>query len=114
MGLTKPNPLVAITGQIGDLYIAKQGDKYYVKRMPTREPHPATEAQKPGQQNLAAANRYWRSVKTQPELKAVYVLAGRLRSKRAVDVAKSDFMNPPAVTKIDLTGYLGAPAGTIR
>ena len=115
MAYLKSNPLVGeLRGKIGDLTITKYGDKYVVKKLPERKHRLPTTAQVPVRQNLVNANAYWRRVKAQPDLKAVYVLAARLQNKRAIDLAKSDFLNAPVVTDIDLSGYIGQPAGIIR
>jgi hypothetical protein len=115
MAYVKANPLLGeLRGKIGDLTITKYGDKYIIKKLPERKHRPPTQAQMPVRQNLVNANDYWRRVKAQPELKAVYVLAARVQRKRAIDLAKSDFLNAPTVTDIDLSGYIGQPAGVIR
>jgi hypothetical protein len=115
MAVITPNPLVeTIKGKFGGMYVAKCGDKLVLKRHPTREPKPATEAQKPGRERLICANAYWRRVKTDPALRLAYTMAGKARGKRPNDLATADFMNAPTVTDIDATGYSGQPAGVIR
>ena len=114
MGSAAPNPLVELRGKIGKLSIAKYGNKLIVRRLPERKRRPATVRQKPVRQKLVRATAYWKSLSAQPERKAAYVLAGRLSGRRAYDLAKADFLSPPAVTDIDLSGYIGQPTGEIR
>jgi hypothetical protein len=114
MGFAVFNPLVELRGKIGNLSIAKYGDKYRVRRLPTREDRPATAAQEPVRLRFAAATRYARSVLSQPELKAIYARAAQLTGRRAYDLAKADFLNSPKVVDIDLSGYIGQPSGVIR
>ena len=115
MGYVEPNPFIgALKGKIGkQLYVAKYGDRYLIKRVPERPEAEATEAQKPVRQGLTAASLYWRWVKTQPELKAAYDQAAQVRKKRACDLAKADFLLPPTVKDIDLSAYRGQPADPI-
>jgi hypothetical protein len=114
MGYLEPNEFTRLRGKVGKtLYVAKYGDKYVVKEVPQRAEKEATAAQKPVRQELMNANRYWRSVKTQPELKAIYDVAAKLRKKRACDLAKADFIHPPTVRDIDLSGYQGQPSERI-
>ncbi len=114
MAFIGPNPLLPIKGRIGELYIAKLSDRYVLKRRPRRKPRPPTLAQIRARQKLLEANEYWEKVKTDPELLAVYLIAGRLRQKRATDLAKADYLKAPAVKGIDLSGYIGQPSGIIR
>jgi hypothetical protein len=115
MGFLTPNPLLAkISGKFGSMYIAQYGDKFVLKKVPEREPYLPTEAQKPVQARLVASLAYWKLVRADLALKAAYVLAAKLRGTRAIDVAKSDFLHPPTVADIDLTGYTGQPGETIE
>lgn len=115
MALIRPNPLLEeLRGKLGDLYFARCGDHYSMRKRPHRHPAEASEAQKPTRQKLAESNLYWRQVQSSPEAKAVYVLEAKARRKRACDVARADFGNAPVVTDLDLTGYSGAPGGVIR
>jgi hypothetical protein len=45
---------------------------------------------------------------------ALYKRAARLKGKRAIDVAKADFMHPPKVANIDVSGHTGQPGDIIR
>ena len=114
MGYLTPNPLVTIKGKIKDLYIVEVNGKLLVKTCPRREPAEATAAQKPVREHLQAGNRFWKQVKANPELEKVYAGAAKAKRRRAVDLAKGDAMRPPAVTNVDLTGYVGEPAGIAR
>ena len=103
-----PSPLVkALRGKIGNLYIAEYGGQLLLKRRPQRKEQPPTPAQVPSRRNLIDANAYWAMVREDPELKAVYMLAAAVRGKRAYDLARADFMNPPEIHDIDLTRDIG-------
>src|SRR5690349_6787067 len=113
MGFAHPNPLLTLTGCLRGMYIAKYGDKYVVKKRPERKPRPATTEQQPVRAELVKANEYWKVVKQLPELKAFYDLAAARLGKRAIDLAKADFLHSPTIEDIDLSGYTGQPGETI-
>src|SRR5689334_9467262 len=106
MGLVHFNALLTITGKVGDFYIVKQGDKFFTRRIPAREPEAPTEAQAAARELIEQGNRYWRLVKADPAQKAVYELAGKVQHRRATDLAKADFAHRPTVLEIDVTGYI--------
>ena len=114
MGLVHFNALLTITGKFGDMYIVKQGNKYYTKHCPEREPKPATAAQAPVREGIVQGNRYWRRIAADPAQKAVYELAGKVQGRRATDLAKADFAHPPSVLEIDVAGYFGNVGDVIR
>jgi hypothetical protein len=115
MPFVTPNRLLDdLKGKFGDMYIAKYGKQYRLKRCPARKRRAATAAQEPVRLKLMDANAYWKGVQARLEAKAVYDLAGKLRGQRGCDLAKADFSYPPTVGNIDLSRYIGNVPGTIR
>lgn len=109
MAFIKPNPLLKeIHGKIGNLYISRAGDELVLKKVPERHPpKPPSPAQEVVRKRLMLASEYWRMVQTQPEEKAVYVTAAKLARRRAIDLAKADYLHAPAITDIDCAAYSG-------
>ena len=115
MAYIDPNKALVglVKGKLGDMYVAQYGDKFLLKRRPQQKHKSAGPPQK-NRANLLKINAYWRQVKAQPELKVLYERAAHLKGKRAIDLAKADFMHPPEVTSIDVSGHTGQPGDMIR
>ncbi len=116
MAILRGNPLVGqIQGMVGDLVIAnhKPGIKVLRKR-PVRTA-PPTENERVNQGKLRDTIAWAKSIwADDPSLKEKYSSAGRAQHRRGFDLAKADFLRPPKVEDIDLSGYTGNSGEMIR
>ena len=114
MAILKPNPLIgALEGAVGDLVFAKTKDgRVRVQHRPIRKA-PFRSGELLRQACIRGGNEYVARVRRQPDQYAVYQNAARITGKRACDLARSDFLCPPAVGDIDVSGYNGTPGQSI-
>jgi len=66
------------------------------------------------QSRFRQAQQWAKALRADPERYAPYKTAARIRHKRACDIAISDFLKPPVVQDIDLSGYTGKAGEPIR
>jgi hypothetical protein len=76
-----------------------------------RKPSAAQIAQR---KRFAAAGDYVRKVLADPWQRRVYEALGRERNRRADKLVASDFLTPPVVDEIELSGYRGRAGDLIR
>ena len=108
MGMLTPNPVIGfLNGKVGDLvFVHTKDGRIRVQHRPVRRAGFSAGELK-GQALLAAANRYVHDVRQDPERYADYQNAARVIGKRACDLAKADFIHPPAVRDVDFSAYSG-------
>lgn len=115
MAILKPNALGDLAGRLGDLVIAKHRNGLCVVRKRPIRTAPATPGEKKNQSKLRLAVAWAKAVwADQPELKAQYAAAGKLQDRRAFDLAKADFLRPPAIDDMDLSRFTGKKGEQIR
>src|SRR5205814_4811537 len=76
-----------------------------------REMSPSQQAQR---ERFAEAGRYARQVLSDPWQRRSYEKLAQERSRRADLLVISDFLTPPRVEEIDVSGYQRQPGGIIR
>ena len=109
-----PNPAAGqLKGKIGNLVYYKLNGKPCVRSVPHRTV-PSTPAQKNNQTRFRAASKFAHSTLTDPKQKARYEAAAARTGSTAYNAAVSDFMHPPVITEVDLTGYTGRAGQLIR
>jgi hypothetical protein len=110
MAKVKSNLLVhGLSGMLGkQIVVRKQNDGYVVAAAPHRTAE-QTAAQKQHVDLFRQASAYAKGANQVPE----YVAAAKLRGISPRNVAIADFMRPPEIQSIDLSGYHGAPGQTI-
>jgi hypothetical protein len=115
MGKLRPNTSVGtIEGKVGELVFAHRADgRVIVRKAPVRT-EPFTAAERDNQRRFARAVAYARRVKADAGRYAPYQQAAKAMRKRACDLAIADFLNPPEINDVDLSGYTGKPGETIR
>lgn len=115
MAKTKLNPaLESIQGAIGDLVFKKQGDQNVVARKPDLAGRPPTPSQEAHRERFRRAAAYARSVDADPALKETYEVLARARKLPWTALCIQDYMRPPEILLVDLSGYTGQIGQTIR
>ena len=100
-------------GKLGGLIFSRTQDgQIQVRRRPVRRAA-FREGELTNQDTFAQAIAYVAAARQEPELYTPYQQAGKLKGKRACDLAHSDFRNPPVITDIDLSAYTGSPGQRI-
>ena len=116
MGFIRSNPFgPEWEGTFGDMVFAKYKPGLKIGRKKPVRTTAATEREKASRGQFRDAMFWAKAVwATQPELKARYIAAARLKDGRGFDLAKSDYRLPPVVEDIDLSGYTGQTGEVIR
>ena len=114
MGKVNPNNAVGIIeGRVGDLIFVRCGDgRIIVRHRPVRTA-PFTAGEIASQRHFGRAVAYMKNLPGQPAEHALYKQAGRISRTRACDLAMADFLNPPVINDINLSGYTGKAGETI-
>src|SRR5579871_6167053 len=102
-----------LKGKIGDLVFYELNGKPCVRSVPRRE-DPPTSREKGNQSRFGAASKFGHATLRDPTQKARYSAAAAKTGSTAYNVAVSDFMHPPVITELDLTGYTGRAGQLIR
>ncbi len=100
-------------GKIGDLVFRRYEGRVVVARKPDRDGLPTTEGQANARLRFRQAAAYGKEVFADPDKKALYSARGKSLGKPSFAVAVSDFLRPPAIDYIDLSGYTGQIGQTI-
>ncbi|MHC1769245.1 MAG: hypothetical protein AB9869_34015 [Verrucomicrobiia bacterium] len=115
MGLLKTNFAAGeLKGRVGEMVIAKHKPGVKVVRKRPVRTSPPTPGEIANQERFARATAYAKSLKSDPERRAVYGIAARLAHRRAVNIAQSDCLQPPQIEKIDASEYQGRIGDLIR
>ena len=114
MAQSLPDPSARkLKGKIGNFVYYELNGKSCVRSVPHRVA-PPTSAEKENQSRFRAASKFAHSTLTDPEQNARYAEAASRAGSTAYNVAVSDFMHPPVITEVDLTGYTGKAGESIR
>lgn len=94
-----------LSGMLGKQVVVRKGKDgtYIVSAAPHRSSTELSDAQKEHLERFRAAIAYARGAKSVPE----YEAAAEARGLTAPNVAVADFMHPPEITNIDISGYHG-------
>ena len=103
----KLNPAISsISGSLGDIVFRRAGNGYVIIcRKPDMSHVVHSPAQLAHQQRFRLAVHYAKGVFSDPERSCPYRQAGGSVYQRAL----ADYMHPPVVEALDLTGYTGRP-----
>jgi hypothetical protein len=114
MAKVNPHNLTGtIQGKIGGLVFAQcQDGRVLVRQAPQRSAK-FTARERANQSRFARAVAYLRRLKACPNEYTDYQRAALIHHRRACDLAIADFLRPPRILEIDLTGYSGAKGQTI-
>ena len=101
-----------LSGMLGKQLVvrAKKNGSFVVAAAPRRGAGPPSDAQKQQRERFRQALLYAKGAQAREE----YQEAAAARGQSARNVAVADFMRPPEIRAIDLSGYDGAPEQTIR
>jgi hypothetical protein len=102
-----------LSGSLGDQFIAKRGrgGRTIICKKPTfREDRKFSPAQLARQQAFREAAAYARTQKLNP----LYLEKARGTGKCSYNVAIGDYLHPPEILEIDLSGWVNGDGGTIR
>ena len=115
MGKLRTNKAVGdLQGKVGGLIYAHQASGTVVVRRAPEQVQASTVNQQASQARFILAQRYFRMLKANPELYAPYKAAAAAARRRACDMAIADFLRPPELKDVDLTGYSGKAGEAIR
>ncbi len=103
-----------LSGTQGGLVYRNTGGQIVMARRPRPSKRKPSAAQLQQRERFAAAGRYARKVLADPCQLRAYEALARERNRRADKLVASDFLTPPVVDAIDLSGYRGEPGGLIR
>lgn len=95
-----------IEGKIGEHYFMNRGGKQILVRCPNRGGHVSKGAQKAGQDRFRLAQQYAKEVNLDPQRRAYYT-PFRKGGKTEYNLALADFLKPPVILNVDVSGYRG-------
>src|SRR5690242_11135828 len=99
--------LEAIHGHVGNMLFRTFRGREVVGKVPDRTNVVPTANQIAQQQKFKMAAVYGRTVMADAQKKAIYTDVAETRSVPAFALMVADFLNPPVVDQIDLSGYAG-------
>lgn len=119
MGKAPGNAAVKLSGRIDDFVYRQTQYGLVVARRPrgpllpgdATEPTPAQVTQ---QRRFADANLYARKVLADPLARRAYERLARERNRRYDRLVASDYLTPPEIEHVELSGYRGQPGDLIR
>jgi hypothetical protein len=115
MGKLLSNKAVGdLQGKIGGLVYAHRADGSVIVRRAPERIAGSSPKQKAVQARMLPAQRYVRRLKANPQLYAPYQHAAAAVRRRARDMAIADFLTPPQVRDVDLSGWFGQPGQGIQ
>ncbi len=100
-------PFNTFSGTIGKLVYRVVDGKTIVSQRPKRRNVPPSEAALAHQQNFKRASRWAKVTLLDEEKGPFYKALGKKRKITAYAAAVSDFLKPPALEELDLSGYAG-------
>ncbi|MBX2990104.1 MAG: hypothetical protein KF749_02940 [Bacteroidetes bacterium] len=104
--------LDGLSGRMGNVVFYESYGKAGMRRKPKRNA-PFTEKQVTQQARVRLAGRYVKLVAADPEARAPYDEAAKLRNRPVAGLISGDYLNAPEVNSIDLSQYNREPGGTI-
>lgn len=115
MAKVRLNPVVQqVRGRVGDLVFRRHHNQTVVGQkadLAGREPTPSQAAQR---ERFRQATVYAKSVLADPERKVVYQTVAQTRKLGVFALSVGDYLNPPEVQAVDLSGYSGQAGESIR
>ncbi len=101
-----------LSGMLGKQVVVRRmkNGQYVLAAKPVHRSREATDAQRLQREKFRRAVLYAKGAKGRAE----YREAAELRCVSAFNVAVADFLHPPVIRKIDISGYKGAIGETIR
>jgi hypothetical protein len=111
--LTLNSALHDIRGKIDNWVYRRLGDRQVISRPPVQS-GPPTAGQLAVRDRFRLAAVYARSVLADPVLRPRYESAARARGSSAFVAAMTDYLRPPAIESIDVSGYHGVAGDPIR
>jgi hypothetical protein len=109
------NPVVGgMRGKSGGFVYRQVDGETFVSQKADAKPRRPTAAQKSQRERFSAAMAYARTVLSDPCQLEAYEALGRRLNRRADKLVTSDYLTPPVVDRIDVSGYQGQSGGMIR
>lgn len=114
MANVKLNPILErIRGQVGDLVFRRFQGRTILSRKPDLAGVVPSEAQLAHKERFRQAALYGKVVMADAAQKSLYVEAAKERGKPVFSLTVADYLNPPVVTGVDLSGYAGVVGDAI-
>ena len=113
MATTKNNVIVkGASGKFGrQIVFSQRAGKTIMSKPPLRTAPPTTK-QKEQQQKFARAATYAKNALLDPTLKEAYTLEAKKRQNVSpYNMAMTDYLRPPVITKVDTSNYTGDASG---
>ena len=109
------NPVVGgISGKSGGFVYRQVDGETIVSQKADAKSRRPTAAQKSQRERFSGAMAYAKRVLSDPCQLEAYQALGRQLNRRADKLVTSDFLTPPVVDRIDVSGYQGQAGGKIR
>lgn len=107
--------LGSLSGKLDGWVYRQVKGKTVVAGAPNPEvPAEPSQAQLAQRKRFTAAQAYMKQVLADPCQREAYEAMARALGRRADKLVAGDFLNPPVVDRIDLSGYHGQPGDLIR
>jgi len=114
MANIKLNPLIEQAhGKMGGVVFKKYQDRTILAEK-AQPKQPNTPAQQATRQNFRLAAIYGKTVMANPQTKAGYAAAAAAKKVPIFSLIVADFLNPPVVDEIDMSGYGGKVGNVIK
>lgn len=114
MGKTPLNPAVGeLTGRIDGWVYRRVHGQTVVSRRPRKTKNIATEAQVVQRDRFASAIAYAKRILSDPLHMRTYQSLARTQDRRYDKLLVSDYLTPPSVEEIDLSGYHRLPGSRV-
>ncbi|MBC8509687.1 MAG: hypothetical protein H8D34_32980 [Chloroflexi bacterium] len=114
MAKVKLNPILEqIRGNVGDLVFKRYGDEVLIAKKPDMSDRELSPAQLAAQERFRQAAMYGKMVMADPETKALYTEAARVKGKPVFSLTVADFFNAPSVDEFDISAYTGTEGDEI-
>jgi hypothetical protein len=111
--MARITPNGKLSGKLAGLVFRQRNGKTFVSKAPGKQTSPRSPKQLEVADRFQHAVEYAKNAIRDPELKRKYELkAGKGRS--AYNMALADFLHPPEILEVDLSGYSGKVGQTIR
>jgi hypothetical protein len=104
----------SVSGALDDVIYRKIRGQTFMTRRPDPRPSKPSPAQQKQRERFAAASYYAREILADPCQRRAYEALARDRNRRADKLLTSDFLTPPIIDEIDLSGYRGRVGDIIR
>ena len=102
-----------IIGKFGDLVVRKRNGQLFISRAPEPSTKPPSEGQIDVRARFKLASVYANAAADDPVASAFYQPIAGAHQSSIYSAAMADYLRPPAVEKIDVSGYAGAVGGKI-